>query len=49
MEFFNSAVGVLADSRQWPWAQVLVSGALSTFWKVTGQDNPACKCSCAVK
>ena len=22
-------------TTEWPWAQVLVSGALSTFWKVT--------------
>ena len=34
MEFFNSAVGVL-QTLVVPWAQVLVSGVLSTFWKVT--------------
>ena len=34
MEFFNSAVGVL-QTLVVAWAQVLVSGALSTFWKVT--------------
>lgn len=38
MEFFNSAVGVCRLSW-WPWAQVLVSGALSTFWKVTARTT----------
>ena len=32
---FSTAQLVFCRLSWWPWAQVLVSGALSTFWKVT--------------
>ena len=38
MEFFNSAVGVL-QTLVVALGEVLVSGALSTFWKATARTT----------